>query len=129
MKLDFEIAVDQQTWARDRTFQGGPDSGCPRDSHAHIWSICGPILTNDINMIKTPYHISSKLDKNWPSYEQNTICPYLGIRTKYDRFWPINWANINIFKWNQLYMKGKPELHLIYEYQLNTYVTVDSVVK
>ena len=25
------------------------------------------------------------------------MCPYLGIRTKYDRFWPINWANINIF--------------------------------
>ena len=24
-------------------------------------------------------------------------CPYLDIRTKYDRFWPINLANINIF--------------------------------
>ena len=29
MKLDFEIAVDQQTRARDRTFEGVPDSGCP----------------------------------------------------------------------------------------------------
>ena len=28
MKLDFEIAVDQQTKARDRTFEGVPDSGC-----------------------------------------------------------------------------------------------------
>ena len=27
VKLDFEIAVDQQTWARDRTFEGVPDSG------------------------------------------------------------------------------------------------------
>ena len=63
------------------------------------------------------------------SYEQNTICPYLGIRTKYDRFWPINWANINIFELNQLYMKGKPKLHIFYECQLNTYLTVDSVVK
>ena len=27
VKLDFEIAVDQQTWARDRNFEGVPDSG------------------------------------------------------------------------------------------------------
>ena len=25
--------------------------------------------------------------------------------------------SINIFQWNQLYMKGKPKLHLLYEYQ------------
>ena len=30
VKLDFEIAVDQQTRARDRTFEVVPDSGCPR---------------------------------------------------------------------------------------------------
>ena len=29
VKLDFEIAVDQQTRARDRTFEGVPDSGWP----------------------------------------------------------------------------------------------------
>ena len=29
VKLDFEIAVDQQPRARDRTFEGGLDSGCP----------------------------------------------------------------------------------------------------
>ena len=29
VKLDFEIAVDQQTRARDRTFEGVPDPGCP----------------------------------------------------------------------------------------------------
>ena len=39
VKLNFEIAVDQQTRAHDQTFEGVPDSGCPRDSHAHIWSI------------------------------------------------------------------------------------------
>ena len=27
VKLDFEIAVDQQTRARERTFEGVPDSG------------------------------------------------------------------------------------------------------
>ena len=29
VKLDFEIAVDQQTSDRDQTFEGVPDSGCP----------------------------------------------------------------------------------------------------
>ena len=29
VKLDFEIAVDQQTKAHDQTFEGIPDSGCP----------------------------------------------------------------------------------------------------
>ena len=56
VKLDFEIAVDQQTRARDRTLRGfrSPgDNRCPRDSHAHIWSIYGPILPNDLNMLKT----------------------------------------------------------------------------
>ena len=28
VKLNFEIAVDQQTRARDRIFEGVPDSGC-----------------------------------------------------------------------------------------------------
>ena len=41
----------------------------------------------------------------------------------------MNWANINIFEWNQLYMKGKPRLHILYEYQLNIKLTVDSVAK
>ena len=29
VKLDFEIAVDQQTRAHDQIFEGVPDSGCP----------------------------------------------------------------------------------------------------
>ena len=29
VKLDFEIAVDQQIKAHDQTFEGVPDSGCP----------------------------------------------------------------------------------------------------
>ena len=37
VKIDFEIAVYKQTRAREQTFEGVPDSGCPRDSHAHIW--------------------------------------------------------------------------------------------
>ena len=53
VKLDFEIAVDQQTKAHDQTFEGVPDSGCPRDSHALIWPISGSILPNHLNMLKT----------------------------------------------------------------------------
>ena len=90
----------------------------------------GPILQNHLNMFKTmiwgallvatdPLNtfikVLSKLDKNWLSCEQNTIFPYLDKRTKYDRFQPINWATI--------------KLHILCEYQLNTYLTVDSVVK
>ena len=29
VKLNFEIANDQQTWAHDQTFEGVSDSGCP----------------------------------------------------------------------------------------------------
>ena len=29
----------------------------------------------------------------------------------------------------KLYMKGMPKLNILYEYQLNIYLTVDSVVK
>ena len=72
--------------------------------------------------------IKIKLAELWAKYYM-PIYGVMGIRTKYDRFWPINWTNINICEWNQLYMKGKPKLHTLYEYQLNTYVTVDSVVK
>ena len=89
VKLDFEIAVKQQIRARDRTFEEVPDSGCPRDSHAHSWSIFSPILPDHLNMLKTMlwgallvttnllntciyfYSILSKLDEKWVSYEKN----------------------------------------------------------
>ena len=45
MKLDFEIVVDQQTRARDRTFEGVPDSGCPL---VPIFGNCWP------NFVKSP---------------------------------------------------------------------------
>ena len=50
VKLYFEIALYKQTRAREQTFEGFPDSGGPRDSHTHI---CGSILPNDRNMLKT----------------------------------------------------------------------------
>ena len=94
MKLDFEITVDQQTKAHNQTFEGVSDFGCPQNSHTLTWSIFGSILPNNIKILKTIYKVLSKLDENWLSCEQNIICPYLGIRIKYDRFLPINWANI-----------------------------------
>ena len=92
-----------------RWFQTPGAHRCPRDSHAlfgqflaqfcQITSTCsnsafGAILvaTSLLNINK----VLSKSYKNWPSYEQNTVCPYLGIRNKYYGFWPINLANINI---------------------------------
>ena len=42
-------------------------------------------------MLKTMLWGLSKLDTNWLSYEQNTICPYMGIRTKvFKKIWRPN---------------------------------------
>ena len=60
VKLDFEIAVEHQTRERDRTLGGGGGGfrtpgahRCLWDSHAHIWSTIGLILSNHLNMLKT----------------------------------------------------------------------------
>ena len=53
VKLDFEIAVDQQTKAHDRNVNRALDSGSSQDSHALVWSIFGSILPNHHNMLKT----------------------------------------------------------------------------
>ena len=101
-KLDFEVAVDQQTKAHDQTFEGVPDSGFspvsagqPRPHLVNFWLNFAKSLEHVQNhalgcSTEHKYKVLSKLDKNWLSYEQNSICPYLDIRTKYDRFRPIN---------------------------------------
>ena len=53
MKLDLEIAIDQQTRACDQTFEGVPESGCPRVSHAHFWHKLCQIMPNHLNMLIT----------------------------------------------------------------------------
>ena len=53
VKLDFEIAVDQQTRNGDRTFEGVPDPNrppVPAGRHAHIWSQLGKFWPNPLNM-------------------------------------------------------------------------------
>ena len=47
VKFDFEIGVDQQTRARDQTFEGVSDSGCqpvpagqPRPYLVNFWPNC-----------------------------------------------------------------------------------------
>ena len=55
VKLDFEIAVDQQTKAHDRTFEVVPDSGCPPvpagQPRPYLVNF-GSILANHLNMLK-----------------------------------------------------------------------------
>ena len=55
-KLDFEIAVDQQTKAHDQTFEGVLDSGCPLvpagQPRPHLVNF-GSILPNHLNIPKT----------------------------------------------------------------------------
>ena len=57
VKLDFEIAVDQQTRARDLTFEGVPDSGWspvparqPRPYLVNFW----------LNFAKSPYQAQNR---------------------------------------------------------------------
>ena len=49
------------------------------------------------------YNFLSGLDNKWLSYEPKTLCLYLGIPTKFDRFQPINWSIINIFNETNTY--------------------------
>ena len=56
VKLDFVIAVDQQTRARDRNFEVVPDPGCP------------PVPAGQ----PRPYLVNLR-PRNWLSYEQNTM--------------------------------------------------------
>ena len=95
VELDFEIVVHQKTRARDRTFEGVPDSGyppVPAGQRPYLVNF-GSIFPNHLIMIKTMLwgallvatsllntfiklfftFFISKLDKNWLSYEQNTI--------------------------------------------------------
>ena len=53
MKLDFEIAVDQQTRAHDKTFEGVPDSGCPPVPAGQPRPYLVIFLPNHLNMLKT----------------------------------------------------------------------------
>ena len=56
MKLDFEVAVDQQIKAHDQTFEGVPDSGCPSvpagQPRPYLVNFRS-FLPNHLNMLKT----------------------------------------------------------------------------
>ena len=56
VKLDFDIAVDQQTKAHNRTFEVVPDSGCqpvPAGQPRPYLVNFGSIFPNHLNMLKT----------------------------------------------------------------------------
>ena len=53
MKFDLEIAIDQQTKACDRTFEGVPDSGCPPVPAGQPRSFLVQIMPNHLIMLIT----------------------------------------------------------------------------
>ena len=60
VKLDFEIAVDQQTEAHDRTFEGSSGLHVPTGARGiatplfgQFWLNFGSILSNNLSMFKT----------------------------------------------------------------------------
>ena len=56
VKIDLEIAIDQQTKAVTELLRGSRTPGahrCPRDSHAHFWSKLCPIMPKHLNMLIT----------------------------------------------------------------------------
>ena len=101
----FEIAVDRQTRTHDKNFEGGPLP--PTGARGAETPIFGHILPNHLNMPKTETICAlfvasvlrnsymnfiqiAQIEQKWLSYDMSkkTICLYLGIRTKFDRFWP-----------------------------------------
>ena len=53
MKFDLEIAIEQQTRACDRTFEGVPDSGCPPVPAGQPRPFLVPIMPKHFNMLIT----------------------------------------------------------------------------
>ena len=74
VKLDFEIAVDQQTKAHNQTFEGVPDPGCP-PVPALILSIFGSNLLNRLNMLNAlgALLVATSLLNIYTKFSQNRI--------------------------------------------------------
>ena len=68
--------------------------------------IMGAILVS--SELRNSYMNIIHIGQKWLSYEPKNIYPYLCVRTNFDRFWRINWSNINIFNETNV-MKGKPK--------------------
>ena len=77
MKLDFEIAVDQQTRACGVTFGGGSGFRVPTGQpHPYVVNF-DPILTNHLNMLKTMLWgtllVATNLLNTYTKFYQNWI--------------------------------------------------------
>ena len=81
-----KLVYQQLKIVRDQTFEGVPDSGCTRDSRAHIWSIFGSILPNYLNMLKTMLWgallVATSLLNTYIKFHQNAMSKIL-----YDHIW------------------------------------------
>ena len=97
VKLVSEIAIDQQTRTRDQTFDGIPDFNrppVPEVQRRPYLVKSGSNMPNQLNKPLTRIRLLNSYMENhqdWTiglSYKPQTICPYLVIRTKFDRFSP-----------------------------------------
>ena len=80
VKLDFEMAVDQQTKAHDQTSKGVPDSGYPPvpagQPRPYLVNF-GSILPNHLNVLKTVLWgallVATSLLNTYTKFYQNRI--------------------------------------------------------
>ena len=100
MKLYFEIAVDQQTRACDRTIKGVLDSGyppVPAGQPRPYLVNCWPKFAKSPQRVQN--HAVGCFTCTYLSPEHMYISFFLLSKLdKYDRFWPIILANMNIFE-------------------------------
>ena len=66
---------------------------CPKIVESHIWSNLGQITPNYLNILKTQILSALLTASSLQNLLTKTICPYMGIRTKFGRFQTINWSD------------------------------------
>ena len=66
------------------------------------------------------FEIGQKMAELWAK----NVCPNMGASAKLRSFCPVTWPNINIYRWDQLYMISRPWIHILTSLQHNTYYIV-----
>ena len=111
-----EFCFRDSSWPKNKDLQkifwGVPRPQPPTGAHGAATPIFGQFLAQLFQITSTcpkpKFWVASGLLNSymkfhqdwtkWLSYKPKTICPFLSIRTKFDKFRPINWLNVNIFE-------------------------------